>query len=438
MFHKLKISLLFIFLAVALYGSGYPKTFASLGTPLYKASSQLTHFSKMSFMAKELPAFEEKSRRLKKEGFVVDKSQDKIKKFAYLKALRELQKEYNYVIYLTHKKIMQSIEKDDYDTFIQLTSYSLEGLLEPKSLRKRAIHYYKQKHNQKKSKLLEHYIHEEELLNVAFQESFNQKKVSQYSSQKENVAKHKDVYITTKKYKKFVDIYFTNTNFYDVTIKVTSQNENIKVFRYVEPIFVIKAKSKIHYARFYFNAPHAHYSLHYSWIFGSKDAHADKDYLYRLPFRIGESHMVSQGFHGKTTHKGHSEYAIDFKMDVGTKIYAARDGIVVRIKEDSNKRGFSKAFAKYGNFVLILHSDGTFGTYYHLRKNGVLVNVGQRVSRGTLLGYSGNTGYTSGPHLHFAVLKVLRTLKTQSLPIRFISAQGIIDNPIVGRYYKAK
>jgi len=61
------------------------------------------------------------------------------------------------------------------------------------------------------------------------------------------------------------------------------------------------------------------------------------------------------------------------------------------------------------NHILILHEDGTLGVYSHLSPNHTTVSFGQRVDAGTLIGYSGNTGYSSGPHLHFAVLVNART-----------------------------
>lgn len=59
------------------------------------------------------------------------------------------------------------------------------------------------------------------------------------------------------------------------------------------------------------------------------------------------------------------------------------------------------------NFVCVQHSDGTYARYFHLSRNGVRVKKGDRVAAGDILGLSGNTGFSSAPHLHFDVVDVL-------------------------------
>src|SRR5207253_2765353 len=56
-----------------------------------------------------------------------------------------------------------------------------------------------------------------------------------------------------------------------------------------------------------------------------------------------------------------------------------------------------------GNYLVIEHADGTFGVYWHLSQNGVMVNLGDHVVRGQTLALSGNTGSSSAPHLHFEI-----------------------------------
>ena len=82
---------------------------------------------------------------------------------------------------------------------------------------------------------------------------------------------------------------------------------------------------------------------------------------------------------------------------------AARDGIVIAIKEDSNKGCKSRKCQSLANYLLIYHDDGTFGSYVHLKKNGAKVKEGDKVKAGDIVGLSGNTGWSSGPHLHFEV-----------------------------------
>lgn len=127
----------------------------------------------------------------------------------------------------------------------------------------------------------------------------------------------------------------------------------------------------------------------------------DDDFMYTLPFEKGKSYTVGQGYHGNFSH--HKIFAIDFNMEIGTAIHAARDGVVIAIKEDSGKGCKDPKCQPFANYVLIYHSDGSFGSYVHIKKEGVLVEAGDTVKAGDLIAYSGNTGWSSGPHLHFEV-----------------------------------
>jgi murein DD-endopeptidase MepM/ murein hydrolase activator NlpD len=135
----------------------------------------------------------------------------------------------------------------------------------------------------------------------------------------------------------------------------------------------------------------------------SKQIDADKyNFAYSLPYEKGESHLLVQAYQSKLfSHKG--EFALDFKMRKGTKICAARSGVVVGVKEDSKVGGVKLKYLSQGNHVTIKHDDGTYAHYWHLKYNGVLVNVGDTVSKGQVIGLSGKTGYALFPHLHFEV-----------------------------------
>ena len=104
------------------------------------------------------------------------------------------------------------------------------------------------------------------------------------------------------------------------------------------------------------------------------------------------------------THIGNLCNAIDFLVPEGTEVYSAADGIVTTLKDDSNIGGFDPKYWYEGNYIVIKHNS-EFTGYEHFRYKGIIVNVGDAVKQGQLIGFSGNTGYSRGPHLHFEVMK---------------------------------
>ncbi len=125
----------------------------------------------------------------------------------------------------------------------------------------------------------------------------------------------------------------------------------------------------------------------------------NKNYIYDLPFKKGQYYKITQGYNGDFSHSDIN--AIDFEMPMGTEILASRDGLVIRAIHHHNKGCPSQDCAKYGNYISILHADGTRADYYHLKHDGVIVKAGDKVKKGDLIGYSGNTGWSNGSHLHF-------------------------------------
>ena len=161
------------------------------------------------------------------------------------------------------------------------------------------------------------------------------------------------------------------------------------------------------------------YDESFYWTPGSMQAEHQADIVYQYPYAQGSDFTEVQGFGGGYSHSGASEYAVDFAMPVGTPIHAARAGVVIDFVAHHTRGGASREFANYSNYVVILHSDDTTGEYYHLEKNGIAVTLGEYVKTGQKIGYSGNTGFSSLPHLHFAVYQAKPYGKYQSLPFVF-------------------
>lgn len=160
------------------------------------------------------------------------------------------------------------------------------------------------------------------------------------------------------------------------------------------------------------------YSDSFYWTPGNMNAEHDKvEYL--LPYALDKHYRIVQGFGGGFSHRGASRYAVDIAMPVGTPVHAARGGTVIDVVERHNRGGSSRRYSKYANFITIQHSDGTTGEYYHLKKNGAIVNIGDQVNAGQHIGYSGNTGFSSLPHLHFAIYRAKSHGNYESLPFRF-------------------
>jgi len=149
----------------------------------------------------------------------------------------------------------------------------------------------------------------------------------------------------------------------------------------------------------------------------------DKSYIYLLPFEKGKKVFLIQAYESKMSHKG--ERALDFKVKKGTKICAAREGVVIAAREDSDEGGLKPENLSDGNYVSIKHIDGSVAHYWHLKKDGVHVNTGDEVTAGQLIGESGNTGYSAFPHLHFEVVGNDANGNYTQLATRFKTKKGV-------------
>jgi len=179
------------------------------------------------------------------------------------------------------------------------------------------------------------------------------------------------------------------------------------------------------------------YEYRFNWSRGDYRARRDRQHLYSLPYRADTGGAVTQSYGGDYSHTGDTHYAVDFAMPVGTPLLAARAGRVVAVREDSTVGGADRRYIDAANYVVIQHADGTFGEYLHLAPDGARVEPGEHVRRGQLIGRSGNTGFSSGPHLHFGVTGVNAAGDKRSFPVRFRTRSGVVAEPERGRRYES-
>jgi murein DD-endopeptidase MepM/ murein hydrolase activator NlpD len=170
----------------------------------------------------------------------------------------------------------------------------------------------------------------------------------------------------------------------------------------------------------------------YTWVTGDPLSVHRPEQPYRVPFAVAAAFPVSQAFPQAITHgTPDSRYAVDISMPVGTGIYAARGGTVFEVTGTNFRGGLDPEDAAAANLVHILHDDGTYAVYAHLNWDSIRVRPGDVVSRGEYIADSGNTGFTSGPHLHFAVLRN-RGMGVESVPVAFEGANGSEVTPETG------
>jgi len=230
----------------------------------------------------------------------------------------------------------------------------------------------------------------------------------------------------------------STTNCVDITITVDAPSENTTSSRPIPFTVATRGQQRMELATFEPQSMSKPWDFHYSyqWLYGCPGAKPD-DTVYILPFAPGSRRKLLQGAHGKFSHQAGSgnDYANDWKMPEGTEVLAARGGLVVGLRVDSTAHGVGERFKSSANYVILRHSDGTYGEYLHLQRNGALVKLGETVLAGQAIAKSGNTGYTSDPHLHFGVFRIRDDNTRESLPVKIRTSEGIFTVLEQGREY---
>ncbi|MDE1762315.1 MAG: M23 family metallopeptidase [Candidatus Micrarchaeota archaeon] len=132
----------------------------------------------------------------------------------------------------------------------------------------------------------------------------------------------------------------------------------------------------------------------------STDEYSSNVYLLPVP-RDSFSKVASRDI--SPAHVGNLKNSVDIFVPNGTPVLAAYDGVVVGLRKDSKVGGTTIEFWDKGNYIDIAHQNGEHTWYEHLQYDGVAVEVGQKVKQAQIIGYSGSTGITDEPHLHFQV-----------------------------------
>ena len=226
-----------------------------------------------------------------------------------------------------------------------------------------------------------------------------------------------------------IEVHARNTNPYPVTIELDIELTNLKANKRLPVIQALppNSEAKVTELTVKKRSEEWGFSTSYRYYMGSIFADHNNNFVYRLPYQLGTEYKVAQAYNGDFSHNGVLAYSIDFDMPEGTPVYSARSGIVVELNESYTEGGADKFYEDKANYVTVVHNDGTFAEYSHLRHNGVNVSVGQRIRTGQLIGYSGATGYATGPHLHFHVKKAVKGGDFITIPVKFATHKGTLQ-----------
>lgn len=241
----------------------------------------------------------------------------------------------------------------------------------------------------------------------------------------------KRVCVTTQQHDGGVDFAAVNTTYATISLRLTFELQNMRSASGLEQRFVLEPQSttSLTSADVVERGKAWRYSYNFNWRLGDHTTTHSERTKYILPVAAGSKVRITQGCNGMLSHKGRRRFATDIDLAVGTPIHAARGGTVVYLKDDSTKGGPSKKFLDDANEIMIEHDDRTIGTYAHLKHKGVEVKLGDRIAAGQRIGLSGNTGWSTGPHLHFEVWKPDAQMRMDSIAVSFDTTAGPVRCP---------
>ncbi len=229
---------------------------------------------------------------------------------------------------------------------------------------------------------------------------------------------------------------FRNRIYGPLAVRVSfAESSNVVSYPELPRVFVLPAASERELVAVGALDPYQswRYRLQTEAVPGDPRAVHRPDQGYRPPFAPGAEFVIGQAFGGEFSHNIPSSWhAVDIAMPVGTPIHAAREGVVMDLARFFHRAGTDpERYGPRANFIRILHDDGSMAVYAHLDYEGVRVRAGERVRRGQLIGKSGNTGFSTGPHLHF-VVQVNRNMDLVSVPFEFEDAERGAITPRTG------